>query len=105
MVAVFIDLKVAFDSVERELLLKKMERRGVRERLVRTVDEIYKETKNRVKMEGETGENLDRKRCKTGMPTEPASFQHNDSKFGGGSEKRRMGMGEVGGRKMSAICG
>lgn len=38
--------------------MEEMVRIGVREGLVRRVEEIYKETKSRVKVEGETGENF-----------------------------------------------
>lgn len=54
MLIMFIDLKAAFDSVNREVLWESMRGRGVREELIATVKEIYRETRNRVKIGGET---------------------------------------------------
>jgi len=63
---VFIDLRAAFDSVEehKEVLLRLIKRRGVRERLVKKMEEILRETKG----EGERrigGEFLDDERGET----------------------------------------
>lgn len=46
MVAFFVDLKAAFDSVNREILGREIRRRGVREGLARRCEDIFKETKN-----------------------------------------------------------
>ncbi|XP_068994227.1 trichohyalin-like [Neodiprion pinetum] len=56
MVAFFVDLKAAFDSVNRKVLWETMERRGVREGLRVRIEEIYKETKSRVRSGGKLGE-------------------------------------------------
>lgn len=56
MVAFFVDLRVAFDSVDREILGREMRKRGVREGLVRMCEDILKETRNRVKVGGEVSE-------------------------------------------------
>lgn len=53
--AVFIDLGAAFDSVNREKIIKAMRKRGVRKRLVERVEEIVRKTKNRVKVKERTG--------------------------------------------------
>lgn len=45
LVVLFIDLKAAFDTVDREVLTKVMRERGIRERLV---EEKMRETKSRV---------------------------------------------------------
>jgi len=42
-VAVFIDLKATFDSVDREVLLRMVRRRGVREGIIERVWEILRE--------------------------------------------------------------
>jgi len=56
LIAVFVDLKAAFDSVDRGELLKTLRKGGVRKGLVESVAEIVKETKSRVKVRGELGE-------------------------------------------------
>lgn len=43
-VFLLIYVKVAFDSIDRELLWKRLEERGVRKSLVDRVIEIYKKT-------------------------------------------------------------
>jgi len=48
-VATFVDLKTAFDSVDREILKKSLEERGVSEGL-RRIREVYEETRNVVKV-------------------------------------------------------
>ncbi|XP_029680877.1 uncharacterized protein LOC115246303 [Formica exsecta] len=50
MTAVFIDLKAAFDSIERKILIRVMRKRGIREALVKRIEEIVRETKSRVKV-------------------------------------------------------
>lgn len=47
-VALFVELMSAFDSVNREVLLKTMRQRGIREGLIERVVKIMKEMKNRV---------------------------------------------------------
>ncbi|KAL6421679.1 hypothetical protein ACFW04_014492 [Cataglyphis niger] len=47
LVAFFIDLKAAFDSVDRRKLVEAMKERGMREELIRKSENIMKETKNR----------------------------------------------------------
>lgn len=53
MIILFVDLKAAFDSVDRGLLTETIRRRGVREDLVKKCEEALRETVNRVK-EGES---------------------------------------------------
>lgn len=47
--AIFIDLKAAFDSVDIEVLVKAMEEREVREELIRRIEKVIRETKCRVR--------------------------------------------------------
>lgn len=54
--AMFIDLKAAFDSIDRGVLVKAMEERGVRGGLIRTIEEMVRETKCRVRAAGEVWE-------------------------------------------------
>ncbi|KMQ89458.1 rna-directed dna polymerase from mobile element jockey-like protein [Lasius niger] len=56
MTAVFIDLKAAFDTVDREAVVKAMQERGVREGLVVRVEEMLRETKSRVRAGKRIGE-------------------------------------------------
>ncbi|XP_077259841.1 uncharacterized protein LOC143896126 [Temnothorax americanus] len=46
LIACFVDLKAAFDSVDRGILIKAMRERGIREGLVRRTEEMLRETKN-----------------------------------------------------------
>jgi len=49
MIVLFIDLKAAFDSIDKGVLIDAMRERRVREGLVERMEEILKEnTKNRV---------------------------------------------------------
>lgn len=56
MMALFIDLKAAFDSVDRRRLVSAMKERGVREGLVERVQEVLRETKSRVRIGRQLGE-------------------------------------------------
>lgn len=72
MVALFLDLKTAFDSVNRNVLLEAMRVQGVREGLVDRVEQVVKETKIRVRI-GVEGKFLDGKRSEAGMSAKPDS--------------------------------
>lgn len=65
LVGLFVDLKAAFDSVERGELMRAMRESGVREGLVERVEEILRETKSRVRVGGQLGGILDGKGCET----------------------------------------
>ena len=56
MYALFVDLRAAFDSVDRKKLWECMREKGISERLVRRIEEIYSETKNRVRVNGKESE-------------------------------------------------
>lgn len=49
LVAFFIDLKAAFDSVDRKILVEAMIERRVREGLIKRCEDIVRETRNRVR--------------------------------------------------------
>jgi len=55
LVALFVDLKAAFDSVDRGVLIEAMRERGIREGLVKKVEEVMRETRNRVRVGREMG--------------------------------------------------
>jgi len=47
--AVFIDLKAAFDNVDRERLWRIMEEKGVNRGLIKRIESLYKETDTRIR--------------------------------------------------------
>lgn len=55
LIAFFVDLKAAFDSVDRREVIKTMMERGMREGLIDRVEEIMKETKSRVRIRSHQG--------------------------------------------------
>ncbi|XP_011859447.1 PREDICTED: golgin subfamily A member 6-like protein 22, partial [Vollenhovia emeryi] len=75
LVATFVDLRAAFDSVDRGVLLREMRGREVREGLVERVEEVLRETKSRVKVGGEVGEAFWTARgVRQGYPLSPLLF-------------------------------
>jgi len=75
LIAVFVDLKAAFDSVDRRILLDAMRERGVREGLVERVTEVLRETKSRVRAGGEVEEGFWVARgVRQGCPLSPLLF-------------------------------
>lgn len=50
MVGFFVDLKAAFDSVDRRKLIRSMRERGVREGLVKRCGTILRKTRNRARV-------------------------------------------------------
>lgn len=73
--AFFVDLKAAFDRVDRRKLWEAMCRRGISERLTERVREIYVETKNIVQAIGKrSGEFYTEKGVRQGCPLRPALF-------------------------------
>lgn len=74
-VATFVDLKVAFDSVDREVLMESMKERGIREELRKRIEEVYRETKSRVRVGEKVGENFWTARgVRQGCPMSPYLF-------------------------------
>jgi len=75
MVAMFVDLKAAFDSVDRKVLLNTMREKGIREGLIERVEEVLRETKSRVRIGGELGEGFWTVRgLRQGCPLSPLLF-------------------------------
>lgn len=75
MVALFIDLKVAFDSVNRRILIETMRERGIREGLIKRVEEVLGETSCRVKVGRVIGERFwTRRGARQGCPLSPLLF-------------------------------
>ncbi|XP_011883686.1 PREDICTED: RNA-directed DNA polymerase from mobile element jockey-like, partial [Vollenhovia emeryi] len=47
LIALFVDMKAAYDSVDRGILIEAMKKKGIREGLIERVDEIMRETTSR----------------------------------------------------------
>jgi len=72
LVALFIDLKAAFDSMDGGVLIKAIRERGIGEELVERVEKVIRETKSRVRIAGEVGEGSWTARgMKQGCPLNP----------------------------------
>ncbi|XP_071579341.1 uncharacterized protein [Temnothorax nylanderi] len=75
LIVCFVDLKAAFDSVDRGVLIKAMRERGVREGLVRRTEELLSETKSRVRVRDGMGEEFWTGRgVRQGCPLSPLLF-------------------------------
>jgi len=106
LVALFVDFKAAFDSVDRGVLVETMRERGVREGLVRRVEELLRETKCRVKgRRGGGGEQFWTARgVRQGCPLSPLLFNilmaDLEEKMG------KVSWGELGwgGRRCTRFC-
>lgn len=81
----FIDLKVAFDSVDRRIFVETMREKGIRMGLIERVEEMLEKTSCKIKV-GRGGGNkeavLDRKKSKTGLSTESLTVQHFNCGYG-----------------------
>lgn len=67
-----VDLKAAFDSVDRKILLKAMEERNIRPRLIERMKEVLGETRSRVRIGREVGDSFwIEKGLRQGYPLSP----------------------------------
>jgi len=74
-VATFVALKAAFDSVDREVLMEAMRGRGVREGLRSRIEEVYREKRSRVKVGEKIGQNFwTTREVRQGCPMSPYLF-------------------------------
>jgi hypothetical protein len=73
--AFFVDLKAAFDNVERDLLWEYLRKKGINEQLVTKIEEIYEETISRVRVDGRVSECFKTyKGVRQGCPLSPSLF-------------------------------
>lgn len=74
LIALFVDLKAAFDTVSRKTVVEAMKERGVRKGLVERIEEVLRETRSRVRIGGGRRGILDGERGETGCPMSPMLF-------------------------------
>ncbi|XP_043263006.1 uncharacterized protein LOC122403516 [Colletes gigas] len=101
-VALFVDLRAAFDTVGRRVLWEAMEKRGVREGLRERVREIYRETKSRVRVGGEGFWTT--KGLRQGCSLNPILFNMLIADVEEEFRKGRWGGVEVGGRRICTLA-
>jgi len=105
MIALFVDLKAAFDSVDRRVLVEAMRKSGIREGLVERVKEILKETKSRVRVGEEVGESFWTGRgLRQGCPLSPILFNILIADLEEEMGKVRWGGVNLGGRKLYSLA-
>ena len=100
LVVLFLDMKAAFDSVDREVLVRAMRERGVRVGLVERCEEVLKETVSRVRVGEEEGKDFCTARgVRQGCPLSPSLFTLLLADLDEELEKGGWGGVKVGGKK------
>lgn len=104
-IAMFVDLKAAFDLVDRRVLMEAMRQRGIREELIERVAEMWRETKSRVRVVGEMGEGFWTARgVRQGCPLSSLLFNLLIADMEEGIRNLRWGGIELGGRKVYLLA-
>jgi len=102
--AFFVDLKAAFDNVDRRKLNETMRKIGIEDNLRRRIMETYKETKNVVKIrDKKTGEFWTEKGLRQGCPLSPNLFNLYIMDLEEGMEKGQAGGLVIGKEKFWTI--
>lgn len=75
MYVLFIDLKAAYDSVDRRLLVECLRKKGVSEQIISWINEVYKETWCKVRVGECVSERFEvRRGVRQGCPLSPLLF-------------------------------
>ena len=94
-----IDLKAAFDWVDRGVMKKRLEEKEISKKLRERIEEIYKETSNVVKIKGIMGERWwTRKGVRQGCLLSPTLFSVVIADLGRELGRNEIGRIKVGGK-------
>lgn len=103
--AAFIDLKVAFDNVDRERLWRIMEEKEIGGGLIKKIESIYKETDTRIRTkDGITQGFITKKGVRQGCVLSPALFSLYVADLDKELEKRNIGGVELGKNRIRSLA-
>ncbi|XP_071582471.1 uncharacterized protein [Temnothorax nylanderi] len=103
--AIFVDLRAAFDNVDRGILWKIMEEKGVDRSLINRIKEIYKETEVTIRTrDGFTRCFKTKKGVRQGCVMSPALFNLYNADIDKVLEKRGIGGVELGGVRVWSLA-